>query len=433
MKHTSTATGSARVTEVFNLEGATPFGGSNLLIDYGTHLGLWDALRQALQPVEKRPNARFRLADTAAVLLVGRILGLERLSSFDLLEPDPLVCLKLGLPKLPDFTLLYRDLDRLGTAAARAALASVQDRIAQRILGGHVILDLDSTVETVYGHPEEAAVGYNPTKRGRASYHPLVAFDGRTRAALQACLRPGNAVSATDVLTFLEEVVAHLPAGRTVTALRADKGFQNEDLFAWCEARSIDYTIKLKVTRRLQAAMDHWDYQAIGEVDGDILEVAAGTYQARGWSQPRRVIAIRKRMTGRLFAYAYDYQAIVTTYDWHPEDIFHYYNQRCTMEVMIREAKAGFGIDAITSHHADANRADLLLKWMAYNLALAFQRDLGPGPTAPHRFIETVRRRLLQIPAVVVRHARQWTLRLAQRYEAGEYRAWRQRLEALIT
>ena len=78
----------------------------------------------------------------------------------------------------------------------------------------------------------------NPTKRGRARDHPLVAFDGRTRAALHTCLRPGNAVSATDVLAFLEEVVAHLPAGRTVTALRADKGFQREDLFAWCEALS---------------------------------------------------------------------------------------------------------------------------------------------------------------------------------------------------
>jgi hypothetical protein len=431
VKHTPETPEFARLHEVFNLEGATPFGGSNLLIDYGTHLGLWDALRDALQPVEKRPNARFRLADTAAVLLVGRILGLERISAFDLIEEDSLLRLKFGLPKLPDYTLLYKDLARLGAPAARAALAPVHDQVVRRIVGTRVVLDLDSTVETVYGQPQEAAVGYNPTKRGRASYHPLVAFDGHTRAALYAQLRPGNAVSATDVLPFLDDTLAHLPPGCRVTALRADKGFQSEALFAWCEGHAMDYTIKLKVTHSLLTRMEHWCYRAIGEVAGDILEVAAGIYQARGWFQPRRIIAIRKRMTGNLFAYCYDYQAIVTTLDWDPEDVFHYYNQRCTMETMIREAKAGFGIDAITSYHVDANRADLALKLLAYNLALAFQRDCGPGTDAPHRFIETVRRRLLHIPAVVVYHARQWTLRLAARYQRWGYEAWRQRLDAL--
>ncbi len=80
-------------------------------------------------------------------------------------------------------------------------------------------------------------------------------------------------------------------------------------------------------------------------------------------------------MTGRLFADAYDDQAIVTPYAGHPEAIFHDDNPRCTMEGMIREAKAGFGSDAMTSHHADANRADLLLQWMAYHRALAFPRN----------------------------------------------------------
>lgn len=48
---------------------------------------------------------RFRLAGTATVLLVGWLLGLD-VSSFDLREHDPRVCLELRLPKLPDFSLL---------------------------------------------------------------------------------------------------------------------------------------------------------------------------------------------------------------------------------------------------------------------------------------------------------------------------------------
>jgi hypothetical protein len=34
-----------------------------------------------------------------------------------------------------------------------------------------VIFDIDSTVLVVYGHQEQARIGYNPIKRGGPSYH----------------------------------------------------------------------------------------------------------------------------------------------------------------------------------------------------------------------------------------------------------------------
>ncbi|MBI3812999.1 MAG: transposase [Nitrospinae bacterium] len=40
-----------------------------------------------------------------------------------------------------------------------------------------VIFDLDSTVLVLYGKQEMARIGYNPTKRGRPSYHPLLCFN----------------------------------------------------------------------------------------------------------------------------------------------------------------------------------------------------------------------------------------------------------------
>jgi hypothetical protein len=44
-----------------------------------------------------------------------------------------------------------------------------------------VLFDLDSTVLTLYGQQEKARIGDNPRKRGRASYHPLVCFEGQTK------------------------------------------------------------------------------------------------------------------------------------------------------------------------------------------------------------------------------------------------------------
>ena len=143
----------------------TRFGGSPLLIDDAHHLGLFSRLQQALAAHAKRDNAVYPLWQTAAIRILGRVLGLERLAAFALGEEDPLLRVTWGLRKLPDTPLLYRDLERMAAPAPRAALEPVQD--------------LDTTVETVYGHQAGTAVGYHPTKHGRARYPPWVAFDGR--------------------------------------------------------------------------------------------------------------------------------------------------------------------------------------------------------------------------------------------------------------
>ncbi|MCW5553714.1 MAG: hypothetical protein KIS67_16345 [Verrucomicrobiae bacterium] len=43
-----------------------------------------------------------------------------------------------------------------------------------------MILDLDSTVVTVFGHQEQAEVGYNPRYRGKRSYNPLLCLEANS-------------------------------------------------------------------------------------------------------------------------------------------------------------------------------------------------------------------------------------------------------------
>jgi hypothetical protein len=50
------------------------------------------------------------------------------------------------------------------------------------------ILDLDSSVETVYGHQQGAAVGVNSHRRGCKSYHSLLVFEGKSRLLVNAKL-----------------------------------------------------------------------------------------------------------------------------------------------------------------------------------------------------------------------------------------------------
>jgi len=56
----------------------------------------------------------------------------------------------------------------------------MNDRLLQNVIHlpehrSRLILDLDSSVVTVFGRQEHAEVGYNPRYRGKRSYNPLCA------------------------------------------------------------------------------------------------------------------------------------------------------------------------------------------------------------------------------------------------------------------
>ena len=74
----------------------------------------------------------------------------------------------------------------------------------------HLVIDVDSTVKTAYGKQQGVSVGYNPHKRGAASYHPLLAFCAETKEILQGWLRDGSAYTSNGVVEFMRQLLAHL-------------------------------------------------------------------------------------------------------------------------------------------------------------------------------------------------------------------------------
>lgn len=425
---------SATVRETFDLDGATAFGGAALLVDYAQKIGLRRKVRQALARCEKRCNAIYSLASVVEVLVFGRVLGIGRVHEFEQVEGDELFRRKLGLRKMPDTTLLYRDLERFRSERERDALRRLGLAVGNRVIGKQVIMDVDSTVETAYGALEGVAVGYNPTKHGRASYHPILVSDGISRAAIRAELRPGSAVAATGVLDVLERAFRDVERlDSEVIGFRGDRGFQGQTVFAFLEGRHVDYAIKVSVDHKMRDWAADLPFREIDRDGEDAIEVAAGIYRKGTWSRERRVVVIRRRITqGIAEGATYQMQAIATTLDADPEDVYHFYNKRCAMENIIRETKDGFGIDAFSSRSWNGNYADLLLKLLAYNLALAFQRDLYAAHGAPLQTIRLLRRWIFRIPGVLVRHARGWTLRLARHYQRdGQFERMRRRLDQL--
>src|SRR5699024_11936539 len=88
-----------------------------------------------------------------------------------------------GWDKLPDYTTYYNDLQRFEKVEDVEALKETNERLTERVLSkqNRVILDFDSSVNTVFGHQEGAEVGYNPVHPGKKSMHPLYVFEGNSR------------------------------------------------------------------------------------------------------------------------------------------------------------------------------------------------------------------------------------------------------------
>jgi len=231
-------------------------------------------------------------------------------------------------------------------------LRMLNQEIIRPCLPSDLILDLDSTVETVYGDQSGAAKGTNPHKPGRKSYHPLLAFEGQTRLHLNTVLRPGNTHSSTDATDFLKQTFS-LIGERKVKYARFDKGFGGEDFYSLWEQKNIGYVGKLKWTQRLAKEVQACRYWT-RYVDEDwIIEGISLIYKATSWNKARRVAIIRKAQVfddgqGRIvFDIDWQYEAIVTNLEWEPIDLWRFYNQRCCMENYIKEAKNGFSIDRV--------------------------------------------------------------------------------------
>lgn len=422
----------SKIKTEFSLQNATSFGGVKIFLSFLEKIKLADAMRNLSGG--KARNSLFPVHCILLYLIVGWILGCERIFHFRRLQGDVLLRRFLG-GRCPHHSLLYKELIRLGRSCPDLVdeLRVLNHAVIAPCLPSDLILDLDSTVETVYGDQSGAAKGTNPHKPGRKSYHPLMAFEGYTRLSLNAVLRSGNTHSSTNATDFLKQTFGLL-GERKVKYARFDKGFGGEAFYSLWEQKSIGYVGKLKWTQRLAKEVQACRYWTRFVDEDWIIEGISLIYKATSWNKARRVAIIRKAQVfddgqGRIvFDTDWQYEAIVTNLEWEPIDLWRFYNQRCCMENYIKEAKKGFSIDRIATGDFKANELDLLIKLLAYNLFERFKRD-GCEPVHQGYTIARFRLEFFHCAATLVRHSRSVSLKLLKDF-TSRY-AWK-RIEAKV-
>jgi hypothetical protein len=156
-----------------------------------------------------------------------------------------------GWKAVPDPTTFGRWLRRGGERLAEQLDAvlwqMVRARWAVAGVPRSVMLVLDSTVVQRYGLKQAGAEkGYNPTKKGRPSHHPLVAFLAETGDCLGVRWRGGSAHTAAGAIPWIQTLVEQLrAAGVEQITVRLDKGFFSRQMAEALSALGVDYVLKV--------------------------------------------------------------------------------------------------------------------------------------------------------------------------------------------
>ena len=328
-------------------------------------------------------NAAYQLPDVVLLTLVGMVGGATSMAKISAIWADSVLRTIVGWVKVPVETTMFRIFKEI-KAFQISQLEALTHRLRahhwRRLLRSGLSkfslqpvhwIDVDSTVDTVYGFQKGSAKGYNPKNKGARSYHPQLAFLAETKEILHAWFRTGSAYTSNGIVEFTKQLLAHLP-NRTRIIFRGDSGYFSGDLFDFLDARGYGYLIKAKL-KNLAALLSDQSWETIKGKPG--WEQCKFEYRCGSWTRSRRFVAVRMIIVAQytnpqleLFeATKYDYFCYVTTEALTPWQAHKKYGERATCETWIEEAKSQMGMGKVRSDHFLANAALFHCAILAYN------------------------------------------------------------------
>jgi hypothetical protein len=399
----------------WNHKGLTHYGGIYFFHEFTRLLQLRKFLARNLD--DPRLHSKYSLSQMILALLYPIILGLDRLETAALLRGNGTFQYLTGLPSYPDPQSLRRFL--LGAPPElRRQLHRLNNRLLKHFIHrpehrSRLILDLDSTVVTVFGYQEGAEVGYNPRYRGKRSYDPLLCVEANSSLLWDTELRPGNAGSWVGSEELLASCFLAIPTDIRELRCRADAGFGFNPVLEMLENKA-QYAVVARMTGSLKRVLGALSYQRLNRR----WEIAECEHRPCDWLHARRCVVARRKIEQEegeptLFAMnRYLYRAWITNLPLTPAGIWHFYDGRAGMEPRIREIREDFSLRNIPTRAFTANALYLEVIRLAYNLVTAFQQTCLPEPWQKLT-LNKLRHKLFWLPGELTRPQNRPTLRLA--------------------
>ena len=403
----------------------THFGGMWLIQRFCNKLGLKKLLQGYVRP--SQGHSQYRPSELVLALLYAVIMGLRRINKTDILQYNGAFLEMLGLKRFPDQSTLRRFLKRLPPKSIRQ-FARLHDSLRAHLFAlprqrTSLVFDVDSTVLIVYGRAEGARVGYNPKKRGRRSYHPLLCFEAGFQEFWHGSLRPGDAGASSGAIPFLQVCLAKAPStiARSRIRFRMDSGFYGSPVIRFLDASGCGYVMVAREYRNLKARAQGCRFQALGN-GWEVAEFYEKVHHKM--ERPHRFVVVRRPIPQdpedavqlTLFKdRRYAYHVLVTNLTLEPWRVYRFYSLRATIEKNIREFVYDYPLGKIPTDTWTANVAFFQLVLFAADIVHWFTRLCLP-PQYLTATLDTIRTDFIVLPARFVRESKRNVVKLPHDY-----------------
>ena len=307
-------------------------------------------------------------------------------------------------------------------------LEAVNDIVRQRAWAagtapGSLVVDVDSTICEVVGKQKQGA-GYGYTHV--LGYHPLLATIAGSGEILHGRLRKGSANTQRGTKRFVNELVARARRDDPTRELtvRFDSGFWNNDTMLNLSRLDVRFTMAIRTNvDAVQAAISGIDEAAWQSIDytcdGEAQVAECDYTSGQGTKRvTRRLVVRRTRLTAKTQQKLWPdwrHPAFLTDLTGDVITIDRFHRAHATVELAIKDLKAGAGLEHLPSGVFWANSAWFQIAILAHNMCRWTAR-LGGHDTDRLIVARTIRNRLLALPGRLVNRAGQPTLRLPSRW-----------------
>jgi hypothetical protein len=407
----------------------TPLGQLPFFIEFLKTTKLFDEL-VAECPLKFTSNNASNVRDILGSMLLSILSGHTRYSHLNGLRGEKINAELLGMEKIVSEDVIRRSLLGIDENEGVLWLENNLKKCYESLITIQWILDLDATVKPLYGNQEGADIGYNPKKPGRPAHVYHSYFIANIRFALNVDVQSGKNISGSYSMPGLWKLLESIPESRWPEFIRGDVSYGTERIMSESELRDVKYLFKLKCSTKIKALIKHYmEKNADWEKAGHGYEGVEDVIQLQGWSCPRRVIILRRRIANKdigvlkkevsvnqckqlTFDFAqidnktiaYEYAILVTNLDSEITTLAHHYRDRGDSENNFDELKNQWGWCGFTTQ--DLKRCQLIGKFIAliYDWWNIFVRLVDPDA---HREAITSRPLLLNAVGKLTEHGRQ--------------------------
>ena len=399
---------------------ATPMGQLAYFIEFLTLTGLWSRWLEGCPLVYASPNAPSK-ADVLGTWMLSILSGHKRYSHVTAIRCDGVNPGLLGMNKVISEDALRNALKRIPEVAGTAWLDGHLSASVAPLLDAAWILDTDTTVKPLYGKAEVAIISYNPKKPGRPSHTYHTYLMAGLRQVLGVEVHGGNEHAARHTQPGLLRILDDLPEERKPALVRGDSSFGNDLLMSALEERRQPYLFKLKLSKNVKRHIGRLFSQAGWTDAGQGWEGQDGELALTGWETKRRVVVLRRPLTGevvvageddgqQLLAFVaadrkagkgitgYEYAVLVTNTDYEILSLGQLYRDRADAENAFDELKNQWGWGGFTTHDLHrcqlaARAVALIYNWWSLFVRLAYPHARREAITSRPWLMSSVGRR----------------------------------------